>query len=73
MQNKLKQLMSEACDEAAKVANAEDLDAFVDKTIIALESFRTAVKANCTDDEIVEYYNDSVMNKHIVHIEIDFN
>ena len=73
MQKTLKQLMSTLCDDAADVVDAEDLDAFVDKTIIALDAFRTAVSANYADDEIIEYCNDSVMNKHVANLEIDFD
>ena len=73
MQKTLKQLMSTLCDDAAEVTDAEDLNAFVDKTIIALDAFRTAVDSKYADDEIIEYCNDSVMNKHVESLEIDFN
>ena len=73
MQKTLKQLMSTLCDDTADVVDAKDLNAFVDKTIIALDAFRTAVSANYSDDEIIEYCNDSVMNKHVEKLEIDFD
>ena len=73
MQTTLKQLMSTLYDDAAEVTDAEDLNAFVDKTIIALDAFRTAVDSKYADDEIIEYCNDSVMNKHVESLEIDFN
>ena len=73
MQRTLKQLMSTLCDDVDDVVDAEDLDAFVDKTIIALDAFRTAVDAQYTDDEIIEFCNDSVMNKHVENLEIDFD
>ena len=73
MQKTLKQLMSTLCDDAAEVVDAEDLDAFVEKTIIALDAFRTAVDAKYSDDEIIEFCNNSVMNKHVENLEIDFD
>ena len=73
MPKMLKQLMSTLCDDSADVVDAEDLDAFVDKTIIALDAFRTAVNSNYSDDEIIEFCNDSVMNKHVEKLEIDFD
>ena len=73
MQKMLKQLMSTLCDDVDDVVDAEDLDAFVEKTIIAVDAFRNAVSANYSDDEIIEFCNDSVMNKHIEKLEIDFD
>ena len=69
----LKRLMSALCDDSAEVTDAEELNAFVDKAIIALDALRTAVDAQCTDDEITEFCNDSVMNKHVESLKIDFN
>ena len=73
MQKTLKQLMSTLCDDVDDVVDAEDLDAFVEKTIIAVDAFRNAVSANYSDDEIIEFCNDSVMNKHVEKLEIDFD
>ena len=73
MQRTLKQLMSTLCDDVDDVVDAEDLDAFVEKTIIAVDAFRNAVSANYSDDEIIEFCNDSVMNKHVEKLEIDFD
>lgn len=73
MQKMLKQLMSTLCDDVDDVVDAEDLDAFVEKTIIAVDAFKNAVSANYSDDEIIEFCNDSVMNKHVEKLEIDFD
>ena len=73
MQRTLKQLMSTLCDDVDDVTDAEDLNAFVEKTIIAVDAFRNAVSANYSDDEIIEFCNDSVMNKHVEKLEIDFD
>ena len=73
MQRTLKQLMSTLCDDVDDVVDAEDLDAFVEKTIIAVDAFKNAVSANYSDDEIIEFCNDSVMNKHVEKLEIDFD
>ena len=73
MKRTLKQLMSTLCDDVDDVVDAEDLDAFVEKTIIAVDAFRNAVSANYSDDEIIEFCNDSVMNKHVEKLEIDFD